>query len=122
VEVVKGVRQVVLKLQHHKGDADSADEQILAVSSFEQVVIASSLNPSLFVEKGDILFKHQRYDEALTAYEHALQLDPTCLVAHQGKVQVLEEIRSLAYEKLYQLTVQPSERTQSQDDIQEDLE
>lgn len=126
VEIAEGVRQVMLELQNTRkmenNTVDTPKTQIPEDFSLEQLVAISISDPSHFIEKGDILSKRQQYDEALIAYEDALRLDPTCIAAYLGQAQVLKKLKSLAYGKLNQLIMPPSERTRPQEDTQEDLE
>ena len=43
-----------------------------------------------WVKQGNVLRHLKRYEEALTAYEQAIQLNPNYKIAHYGKRMILE--------------------------------
>jgi tetratricopeptide (TPR) repeat protein len=105
-----------------EGYAEVAEEnrQIVSKSQEREDNEGNSPNHFLFVEIGDILFKHQHYEEAIIAYEDAIRLDPTCKAAYYGKARALDEMKLRVYEQISQFSLQPFEKPQN--DTQEDLE
>lgn len=123
VEIAGGIRQVMSEIRNLGVDeaAYTADQRKSEGLSLEQTLAVSISDPSLFIERGDILFERRSYNESLAAYEDALRLDPNSRAAYEGKAQALEKLASLAYEKLNELTILPSKRMEPQDDTQEGL-
>src|SRR5258708_2266137 len=63
------------------------------------------------LEEAAMLRKTWRYKEALASYEQALQRDPDCIAAHQGRCAMLRELSRrqealLAYDELVRLDPQ----------------
>jgi tetratricopeptide (TPR) repeat protein len=57
----------------------------------EQAIIpnASAKNAAQWTDEGNLLYESRRYEEALAAFERAIQLDPGNTVAQCGKASSL---------------------------------
>ncbi|MBO0796089.1 MAG: hypothetical protein J2P36_34800, partial [Ktedonobacteraceae bacterium] len=66
VEIAEGVRQIILTLHNPRKKENSLldipDEQFPEVLTLDPMAAISISDSSLFLKKGDILFKHQHYD------------------------------------------------------------
>jgi tetratricopeptide (TPR) repeat protein len=72
-----------LRLDPNDEFADDGKQYVLGLLKKKENALA-------YKKKGDTLFKLKRYEEALTAFEQALRLDPDCDGAYNSKYHVLD--------------------------------
>ncbi len=79
------IEQAVLRAMAKEREARHAD-----VTTF---IRALQKTAQQFLKEGDSLYRHKRYEEALTAYEQAIRLDPNNAVAHYNKGNTLNDLK-----------------------------
>jgi tetratricopeptide (TPR) repeat protein len=59
------------------------------VPSYEDTLQCKPESASAYLSRGELLYRRNRYREALAAYEQAIRFDPEMVRAYYGKAEVL---------------------------------
>lgn len=118
VDIVRGVREIIATLPIQQLRTKRASQKPLQQLhqhdiAYDQIILpvsqSPSNDPSFYQIQGDSFFNQHRYNEALIAYNTAIEMKSDFGLAYRGRARVFDELARIAYEQFKQLAMQSFE-------------